>query len=94
MLESLFNKVAGSNNRQLRRILGLLGYYRRHVKGFSRTVQSLFDLLKKDNIQSCSKVLKASISIHWKRQHQKALQTLITGITSPLLLSVAKYGDT
>ena len=94
MLESLFNKVAGSNIRQLRRILGLLGYYRRHVKSFSRTVQSLFDLLKKDNIQSCSKVLKASISIHWKWQHQKALQTLITGITSPLLLSAAKYGDT
>ena len=47
---------------KLRRLLGLLGYYRHYVRGFSRTAQ-LFDLLKTDNIKSTSKVLKASTSI-------------------------------
>ena len=39
-----------SNIGQLKRVLGLLGYYRRYVKGFSGIAQPLFDLLKKDNI--------------------------------------------
>ena len=53
----LFTNVP-SNVGQLRRVLGLLGYYRRYVKGFSRIAQPLFDLLKKDNIKPSSKVLK------------------------------------
>ena len=80
-----------SNVGQLRRVLGLLGYYRRYVKGFSRIAQPLFDLLKKDNIKSSSKVLKASTPIHWRRQHQKALETLVTAITSPPLLSYPDF---
>ena len=80
-----------SNVGQIRRVLGLLRYYRRYVKGFSRIAQPLFDLLKKDNIKSSSKVLKASTSIHWRRQHQKALETLITATTSPPLLSYLEF---
>ena len=41
-----------SNIGQLRRLLGLIRYYRRCVKGFSRIAQPLSDLLKKDNIKS------------------------------------------
>ena len=47
---------------QLRKLLGLLGYYRHYVRGLLRTAQ-LFDLLKTDNIKSTSKVLKASTSV-------------------------------
>ena len=61
--------------------------YRRYVRGFPRIAQPLFDVLKKDNIKSSSKVFKASTSIRWRRQHQKALETIITAITSPPLLS-------
>ena len=82
---------APSNIGQLRRVLGLLGYYRRYVKGFSRIAQPLFDILKKDNIKSSSKVLKASTSIHWRRQHQKALETLMTAITLPSLLTYPDF---
>ena len=89
--ETNFVTNAPSNIGQLKRVLGLLGYYRRYVKGFSRIAQPLFDLLKKDNIKSSSKVLKASTSIHWRRQHQKALETLITAITSPPLLSYPDF---
>ena len=75
-----------SNIGQLRRVIGLLGYYRRYVKGLSRMAQPLFNLLKKGKIKSSSKVLKAPTSIHWRRQHKKALETL-TATTSPPLLS-------
>ena len=78
--------IVPSNIGQLRRIPGLLGYYRRYIKSFSRIAQPLFDLLKKDNIKSSSKVLNASTSIHWQWQHQQALKTLIAVITSPTLL--------
>ena len=37
---------------QLRGVLGLLRHYRRYVKGFSRTAQPLFNLLKNDKIIS------------------------------------------
>ena len=80
-----------SNVGQLRRVTGLLGYYRRYVKGFSRTAQPIFDLLKEDNIKNSAKVLKASTSIHWGRQHQKALETLIIAIASPPLLSYSDF---
>ena len=43
-----------SNIGQLRRVLGILWYYRRYVKGFSRKSHTLLDLLKKDNIKSSS----------------------------------------
>ena len=80
-----------SNVGQLRRVLRLLGYYRRYIKGFSRKAQPLFDLLKKDTIKSSSKVLKDSTSIHWRRQHQKAFETLTTAITSPPFLSYPDF---
>ena len=76
-----------SNIGQQREVFGLLGYYRRYVKSFSRIAQPIFDLLEKDNIKSSSKVFKASTSIHWRRQFQKALETLIIAVTSPQLLS-------
>ena len=83
---------APSNIGQLRRVLGPLGYYRRYV-GFSSIAKPLFDLLKKDNIKSSSKVLKASTSIHWRRQHQKTIETLRTAITAPPLSWVFNPGN-
>ena len=80
-----------SNIGHLRRVLGLLGYYRRYVKGFSRTAQPIFDLLKKDNIKSSSKVLKASTPIHLRRQHKKALETLTAAVASPTLSSYPDF---
>ena len=56
-------------------------------KGFSRIAQPVFDLLKKDNFKSNSNVLKVSTFVHWRRQLEKAVETLLTAITSPSLLS-------
>ena len=78
---------APSNTGQLRRVLGLLGYYRRYLKAFSRIAQPVFDLLKKDKIKRSSRVLKASTSFYWRRQRQKLLETLISAIILPPLLS-------
>ena len=55
-----------SNIGQLRKLLALLGYYRHHIKGFSRIAQ-LFDLLKTDNIKIISNILKGSTSIYCSR---------------------------
>ena len=74
-----------------RKVYGLLGYWRCYVKGFSRIAQSVFDLLKKDNFKSNSNVLKASRSVHWRRQLEKAVETLLTAITSPSLLSYPDF---
>ena len=80
-----------SNIGQRRNVVRLLGYYKRYVKGLSRIAQPVFDLLKKDNIKSGSKVFKASTSNHWRRQFQKALETLIIAITSPPLLLYSSF---
>ena len=49
------------------------------------------DLLKKDNIKISLKVSRASASIHRRREHQKALETLITAIASPPWLSYTDF---
>ena len=48
---------------QLRRILGLLGYYRRYIQGFAKIAQPLFQLLRKKNIKNEQKVMKSSTPI-------------------------------
>lgn len=38
-----------TNVKQLQSFLGLGGYYRRHIRDFSKIAQPLFNLLKKEN---------------------------------------------
>ena len=76
---------------ELWKVLGLLGYYRRYIKGYARTAQPLFDLLKKDNMKDSTKVIKSSTPIEWRNCHQKALQELILAITSPPLLGYPDF---
>ena len=47
--------ITPSTNGQLRRILGLLGYYRRYIQGFAKIAQTLFQLLRKENIRTSKK---------------------------------------
>ena len=51
----------------------------------------MFDLLKKDNFKSNSNVLKASTSVHWRWELERAVETLLTAITSPPLLSYPDF---
>ena len=90
---------------EVRRLLGLLAYYRRYIDSFAKIAQSLYDLLKKP-VSASSQVpmssqtvavkkdpskLNSSTPITWQNHHQKALKKLIHTITSPQLLSYPDF---
>jgi hypothetical protein len=56
--------VVPTNAKEVRRFLGLVGYYRRFVKNFGITRRTLFDLLKK------------GVVFMWTRQTEDAFQAL------------------
>ena len=78
-----------------RRLIGLLGVYRRHIKNFAQTAKPIYDLLrfdlrKKKNVTSTkhsprgnSGQVPSSSPVEWEAQHQSALEVLIDHITSP-----------
>ena len=64
------------NQREVRSFLGLAGYYRRFVTGFSKIAASLTELLKKD------------IDFKWSDSEQRSFDTLKKAISSaPILTS-------
>ena len=64
------------NVRDVRSFLGLAGYYRRFVKGFSQLAAPLTELLKND------------VEFNWSKAQQTAFDTLKKAITSaPILIS-------
>ena len=83
--------ITSSNIGQLRRILGLLGYYRRYIQGFAKKTQLLFQLLRKKNIKNAQKVIKSLTPVVWTNRHQNALQALFLAITSPPLLAYSDF---
>ena len=85
----------------VRRILGLLNYYRKYIPNFSQIAAPLFDLLqqpkeinnnnrtnenRKRNGQTSSKQ-----EISWSELHRKTLNTLIDYLTNPPILAYPKY---
>ena len=90
---------------EVRRLLSLLAYYRRHIDSFAKIAQPLYDLLKKP-VSASSQVpissqtvavnkdpsqLKSSTPITWQNHHQRALKKLIHTITLPPLLSYPDF---
>ena len=67
----------------VRKLLGLLGYYRRYVPDFARLAKPLFDLLK-DTGKPC---VRSSKPITWLQIHQDALNSLIDLLSSPPILA-------
>ena len=96
------NAVTAMKNLQLRtvgevrRLMGLLGVYRRHVKNFAQIARPIYDLLNHDlpgkknasstrqNTRLCSGQLPPSSPVDWGPQHQSALDALVDKVTSPL----------
>ena len=67
----------------VRKLLGLLGYYRRYVPDFARLAKPLFDLLK-DTEKPCVRFFKP---VTWLQTHQHALNSLIDLLSSPPTLA-------
>ena len=88
---------------EVRRLMGLLGVYRRHIKNFAQTAKPIYDLLsldlrKKKNVTSTkhsprgnSGQVSSSSPVEWETQHQSALEVLIDHITSPPVLAYPDY---
>lgn len=88
---------------ELRKILGLLSYYRSYIKDFSRIACPLYSLLKNDNskVQTRTKgrrgtplksyVASSSQLIEWTEQHQEILEELIDYLVKPPVLGFPDF---
>ncbi len=83
---------------ELRKLLGLLGYYRRYIKDFARIAKPLFDLLQappdvKSNSSNGKNSVPSSQPIQWQSQHQNALSELLDCLISPPILGYPDYSQ-
>ena len=69
-----------------RKLLGLLGYYRRYVPDFARLAKPLFDLLKQKDAGKANCV-QSSKPVTWLQLHQDALNSLIDLLSSSPILA-------
>jgi hypothetical protein len=65
---------------QLRSFLGLSGYYRRFISGYSLICRPLHDLLKKGTYT-------------WQPQHEHAFQTLKKALTTATVLALPNFSE-
>ena len=91
---------------EVRKLLGLLGYYRRYIPNFARCARPLFDLLQgppadktKPTNKSMNKTSKSknaglvpsSKPVVWQKQHQDTLTELCDKITNPPIIGYPDY---
>ena len=87
---------------EVRRLLGLLGYYRRYIQNFARIAHPLFQLLQaasEDVVNPAHKTKKrfnhgsapSSRPVVWMQQHQKAVETLLDRLVSPPILGYPDF---
>ena len=85
----------------IRKLMGLVGYYRRYIQGFSKIAKPLLDLLQaphsnknksgKPSLSKNSTTVPSSKIIVWEKQHQDALNELLDHLTSPPILGFPDY---
>ncbi|KAL9967535.1 hypothetical protein ACROYT_G025782 [Oculina patagonica] len=79
---------------EVRKLLGLLGYYRRYIQNFARIAHPLFQLLQgasddvtksvhKSKQRSNHGSVLSSQPVVWMEQHQKAVETLLSHLVCP-----------
>ena len=91
----------------IRRIIGLLNYYRKYIANFSQKAAPLFDLLKQSDNEKANKSNDKKFraqrnqknnrqpsskeEIEWTSTHQRSLDELIDCLTSPPILGYPIY---
>ena len=80
----------------VRKLLGLLGYFRRYIKDFALIARPLFQLLNvpktpDTKITNNRVQLSSKTPISWDSSHQSALESLITYLTTPPILAYPDY---
>ncbi len=83
---------------EVRQLLGLLSYHRRHVQDFAIIAKPLTDILldhkpltKVTSSGETKKVVPSNTKIEWKVEHKEALQQLITAVTTPPILAYPNF---
>ena len=87
---------------EVRRLLGLLGYYHRYIQNFARIAHPLFQLLQvasEDVAKSACKTKRrfnhgsvpSSRPVLWVEQHQKAVETLLDHLVTPPILGYPDF---
>ena len=82
----------------VRQLLGLLSYHRRHVQSFAELAKPLTDLLL--NVQpiiktaadgTTKKLIPSKTRIEWEEEHRQSLERLIGLVTNPPILAYPNY---
>ena len=80
---------------EVRRLAGLLGVFRRHVKDFAKIAKPIYELLDGKNHKVKSPSTNGQLSskhpIKWTEEHGAAMNKLIECITSPLILAYPDF---
>ena len=71
---------------EVRQVLGLVGYHRRHIQDFATIAKPLTDLLKGSNNNG-------KLPVEWSEEHSKSLNQLIDFTTSSPILAYPNYDD-
>ena len=89
---------------EVRKLLGLLGYYRKYIPNFARTAYPLFQLLQAEpdnvtrpvrkNKQHSKRGSVPSLKpVVWGEQHQQALEKLLDHLTSAPVLAYPDFSQ-
>ena len=82
---------------EVRSILGLLGYHRRHIQDFARLAKPLSDLLqtayqnKPEQSNQPKNGVTSKMPVEWTDKHREALDNLITLVTTAPILAYPDY---
>ena len=87
---------------EVRKLLGLLGYYRRYIQNFAKIAHPLLQLLqatsedvtklaRKSKQHSNHDSVPPSRPVIWTEQHQKAVETLLDHLVSPPILGYPDF---
>ena len=74
----------------VRRLIGLLSFHRRHVQDFAPLAKPLTDALQADE-ENSSGMVSSRKEIQWKAEHQAALEVLVHYVTNPPILAYADF---
>ena len=101
-LQNVTPKTVGD----VRRLVGLLGYYRRYIENFSRIAKPIYDLLTSDpdntvkdktiksrQNKSATHQVPSSCCILWTEEHQKVLDKLIEKLITPPIMAYPNFTD-
>uniref|UniRef100_A0A8C1WAH7 Gypsy retrotransposon integrase-like protein 1 n=1 Tax=Cyprinus carpio TaxID=7962 RepID=A0A8C1WAH7_CYPCA len=89
-----------STVREVRKLMGFLGYYRSYIADFARIAKPLYELLTKPSMcktkgsgkrGNSSSQAPPSRPVEWTGRHQEALEKLIAELTNPPIMAYPDF---